>query len=155
MGLRLDVIIQWFTVIIVNGAARNCVGAGLARSNAGKEEHIADLASMGVSTNRFGGRIGVDRTFGLCGVPKCWSSAKRAMFSICRFNLLFLDGINLAYAFQNAAFSVEIFHIVLVVFLVANAGRSWVDVDHGSAGSMNGLVSHDVTREVVAVSVHG
>ena len=56
---------------------------------------------------------------------------------------------------QNAPFAMEVFHVVFVVFLVANAAGGWVHVDHRSTCTVDGFVGQHSAREVVSIPVHG
>ncbi len=49
----------------------------------------------------------------------------------------------------------EVLNVVFVVFFVAHTCGGGVDVDHGTACTVNGLVGKDLAGQVVAVSVHG
>ena len=47
VGLSLDVVVEWFTVLVVNRPAGDGVGARLAWSNTGEIEHVANVEHGG------------------------------------------------------------------------------------------------------------
>ena len=113
-----------------------------------------DLPRVRIGAHGLGGRFGVDGTFRLRGVPQ----GRTAVFGGHRWFVVVIVGFEnlvLDTGVKDASLTVEVLHVVLIVFLVANARGGWVDVDNGPSSAVNGLVGQHLTGEVVSISIHG